>query len=151
MNKRWDAGRIYQSSAIQGATPIELVILLYDAVIQDLGRALAAMRSGEIERRTTEVGHALLVLQQLQGTLDFERGGSAARQFEQFYNLVRAKILEAQMRGSAELLREQFRYLSEVRECWIEVQSRSQAQSSPASVTDAAMQEIEMKRGEWRA
>jgi len=149
MNKRWDAGRIYQSSAIQGATPIELVILLYDAVIQDLGRALAAMRSGEIERRTTEVGHALLVLQQLQGTLDFERGGSAARQFEQFYNLVRAKLLEAQMRGSPELLREQLCYLSEVRECWIQSQSRSQAQASPASVPDAAKQEI--KRGEWRA
>ena len=38
-----------------------------------------------------------MVLQQLQGTLDFEHGGGAARQFEQFYNLVRAKLLEAQM------------------------------------------------------
>ena len=118
MNPPVDARRIYQDSLSQGATPLECVILLYDRAIQDLRRALVAMQVGDIERRAAEVGHALLVLQQLQGTLDFERGGAAARKFEQFYNLVRAKLLEGQMRGSPELLREQARYLAEVRDCW---------------------------------
>lgn len=128
MNPPLDASRIYQDSLLQGATPLECVILLYDRAIQDVRQGLAAMRGGNIERRATELGHALLVLQQLQGTLDFERGGSAARQFEQFYNLVRAKLLEAQMRGSPELLQEQVRYLSEVRDCW--AQARRMLQPS---------------------
>ena len=113
-----DARRGYQESAVRGATPLELVILLYDSAIEDMRRALTAMQKSEIENRSAQIAHALMVLQQLQGTLDFERGGSAARQFEQFYNLVRAKLLEAQIRGSSELMRQQIRCMSEVRDSW---------------------------------
>ncbi len=115
-----DARRIYQDSAVRGATPIELVILLYDSAIEDIRRALTAMQTSDVEARSNQISHALMVLQQLQGTLDFERSGSAARQFEQFYNLVRAKLLEAQMRGSADLMQQQIRYMSEVRDCWVQ-------------------------------
>jgi flagellar secretion chaperone FliS len=134
--KTIDARRIYQDSAVRGATPIELVILLYDSAIEDMRRALTAMQKSDIETRANEIGHALMVLQQLQGTLDFERGGSAAKQFEQFYNLVRAKLLEAQLRGSAELMQQQIRYMSEVRDCWS--QARRVLEPRPASVTPAA-------------
>jgi len=124
-----DARRIYQDSAVRGATPMELVILLYDSAIEDMRRALTAMNKSDIEARGNEISHALIVLQQLQGTLDFERGGSAARQFEQFYNLVRAKLLEAQMRGSTELMQQQIRYMSEVRDCW--AQARRMLEPGP--------------------
>ncbi len=102
-----DPRQMYQDSAVRGATPIELVVLLYDSAIEDMRRALAAMKKGDIEARSAGVGHALMVLQQLQGTLDFEHGGTAAKQFEQFYNLVRAKLLEAQMRNSSDLMQQQ--------------------------------------------
>ena len=115
-----DARQVYQDSSIRGANPIELVVLLYDSAIADLRMALSAMQTSDIESRSNKISHALMVLQQLQGTLDFERGGSAARQFEQFYNLTRAKVLEAQMRSSPELMRQQIRTMSEVRDCWLE-------------------------------
>ena len=127
-----DARQVYQDSAVRGATPIELVILLYDSAIGDMRRALEAMKQKDIERRTGEIGHALMVLQQLQGTLDFERAGSAARQFEQFYNLVRAKLLEAQMNGSQELLQQQIRSMSEVRDCWMEARRLLQPSAAAA-------------------
>jgi flagellar protein FliS len=114
-----DARQIYQDAAVRGATPIELVVVLYDSAIEDMRRALTAMHGNDIEARTSKITHALMVLQQLQGTLDFERGGSAARQFEQFYNVIRAKLLEAQMRGSHDLMQQQIRYMSEVRDCWM--------------------------------
>ncbi len=69
-----------------------------------------------------------MVLQQLQGTLDFERGGEAARQLEQFYNVVRAKLLEAQIRGSGDLMQQQIRSMSEVRDCWSEAKRRLQSE-----------------------
>jgi flagellar protein FliS len=136
-----DAGQIYQNTAIRGATPIELVILLYDAAIDDMRRALAAMKSSDIEVRGNRVGHALLVLQQLQGTLDFERGGNSAKQFEQFYNLVRAKLLEAQMRGSGDMMQQQIRHMSEVRDCWAQAKRLLQPRESTAagSITSSSV------------
>jgi flagellar protein FliS len=130
-----DARRIYQDSAIRGATPIELVIALYDSAIQDMRGALSAMKRSDVEARGSGISHALMILQQLQGTLDFERGGNAARQFEQFYNLVRAKLLEAQMRGSPDLMQQQIRYMSEVRDCWS--QAKRLLQPRPGSAGES--------------
>ena len=89
MKNTLEAKLAYRESAVRGATPIELVVILFDAALDDMRRAVAATQAGDIEERSTAIRHAMLVLQQLQGTLDFEKGGQVARQFEQFYNLVR--------------------------------------------------------------
>jgi flagellar secretion chaperone FliS len=125
-----DPRQMYQDNAVRGAAPIELVVLLYDSAIEDMRRALAAMKKGDIETRSAGVGHALIVLQQLQGTLDFEHGGHAARQFEQFYNLVRAKLLESQISGSSDLMQQQVRFMSEVRDCWVQAKRLLQPRQS---------------------
>ena len=143
-----DARQLYQDSAVRGASPIELVVVLYDSAIHDMRRALAAIRTGEVETRANRIAHALIVLQQLQGTLDFERGGSAAYQFQQFYNVIRAKVLEAQMRGSWELLDQQIRYMSEVRECWMEAKRQLEG-SEPVPPTNHDQQRE--GRTEWSA
>src|SRR6201995_1623233 len=104
-----EARPTYQDNAVRGATPIDLVVMLFDSAIQDMRRSLAAMQKNDVEARTAGIQHALIVLQQLQGTLDFERGGSAARQFEQFYNVIRGKLLEAQLRSSPDLMQQQIR------------------------------------------
>ncbi len=148
-----DAKRVYQDSAVRGATPIELVILLYDSAIDNMRRALTAMNSSDFEQRSAQIGHALMVLQQLQGTLDFERGGVAAKQFEQFYNLVRAKLLEAQMRGSSDLMQQQIRSMSEVRDCWAEAKRILQPRPG-ANFDSAAMNGAGVEGGsksEWNA
>lgn len=137
MNTTTEARRQYQDSAVQGATPIELVVLLFDSAIDDMRRALTAMSGGDVEARSAQIGHAMMVLQQLQGTLDFERGGEAARQFEQFYNLVRAKLLEAQIRGSSDLMQQQIRSMSEVRDCW--AQAKRLVQPLPAASFEQAV------------
>jgi flagellar protein FliS len=138
MNRPSEARRLYLDSAARGATPIELVVLLYDAAIADMRRALTAMQEGNIETRSAQIGHAMIVLQQLQGTLDFERGGEAARQFAQFYNLVRAKLLEAQIRNSRELMQQQVSCLSEVRNCWVEARRILQPPSAAMSTNVAS-------------
>ena len=110
----------YRANAARGASPIGLVVMLYEAAIDDMRQALVAMKGSNVEGRARACSHALLVLEQLQGTLDFKRGGAAAKHFEQFYNLVRGKLLEAQLRNSPELLGQQIQFMSEVRDCWIQ-------------------------------
>jgi len=152
MNTTDEARRQYQDGAVQGASPIELVVLLFDSAIDDMRRALTAMRDGDVELRSAQIGHAMMVLQQLQGTLDFERGGEAARQFEQFYNLVRAKLLEAQIRGSSDLMQQQIRGMAEVRNCWVEAKRLLQP-TPPAPSANVVPSSIAAggAAGEWHA
>jgi flagellar protein FliS len=146
-----DVRRSYQEAALGGATPVELVVVLYDTAIEDMRRALLARQQNEIEGCVRHVGHALIVLQQLQGTLDFDRGGDAARQFEKFYNLVRAKLLEAQIRNSADLIGEQLRYFSEVRDCWMHAKRALEPATNSAVSPGPVAEEKGGAKVEWSA
>ena len=50
-----DPKLMYRESAVRGATPTELVIILYDSAIADLRQAVAAMKAGDIEARAKGV------------------------------------------------------------------------------------------------
>jgi flagellar secretion chaperone FliS len=117
MNRN-DIAISYREAAVRGAGQAELVVMLYDILFDDIRGALEAIRTGDIESRTSEIKHALSVLEQLQGTLDFEHGGEAARHMDRLYSMVRAKILEAHMKTSAEILQKQIDLLTPVREAW---------------------------------
>ncbi len=135
----WDnlpgAATAYRSGAFQGATALGMVVLLYERAILDMRSALTGFQSNQIEARTRHINHAFLVLQQLQGALDFTHGGETAKQFDRFYNHVRAKLLEAQVKNSQAVLSEQIRTMSEVRDCW----SQAERQMAGISTEDRSV------------
>ena len=112
----------YREAAVAGASPVRLIILLYEQVIEDLRRALAMHSRGDIEGRTREINHAILVIGHLQATLDHEQGGKVARNLVRFYDQVRAKLVEAQCQQSPEAIEQQIAHLMEVRDAWCEVE-----------------------------
>lgn len=120
-----NAKSAYRESAMRGATSVGLVVMLYEQAVQDLQRALEAMKENNVERRAAEIDHAMRVLGQLQGTLDKERGGEIARNLERFYELARASMITAQAQSSPEILRRRIADLLELREAWIEVDRRT--------------------------
>ncbi len=142
-----NAALAYREAASLGASPISLVVLLYDRLLEDIHLAVAAMNSNDVECRSAQVNHALAILQQLQGRLDFANGGAAARHLDKFYSYVRAKLLEAQIRQSPELLLEQAQAVLQIRECWAEVErSTNQTPAGAAPVTSGRDDNLEGAR-----
>lgn len=123
--------RAYQIAAVQNASAVGVVIILFDLLIADLACAINSMASGEIEKRCAELNHAFLVLQQLEGSLDMENGGEAARSFSRFYSTIRAKLLEAHIKISPAIVQRQIELLLDVRVAWQQVDQP--ATSHPAS------------------
>jgi len=111
----------YREAAVRGAGQVELVVMLYDILFDDIQRAIAAIRAGDIESRTIEIKHALGVLEQLQGTLNFGEGGEAARNMDRLYSIVRAKLLEAHIKTSEAILENQINLLAPIREAWKQI------------------------------
>jgi len=144
-----DARTSYRAAAVRGADPLRLVIFLYEQVVEDVRRALAALRRGDIETRTREINHALNVIAHLQGTLDTDLGGEVARNLHRFYNLVRKGLVEAQFQQSAELLEEQIAQLVTVREAWLEVQRVNSAPAVPPPRPSSS--DIQSSVSEWSA
>jgi flagellar protein FliS len=124
----------YLRAAAQNATPAGLVIILYDLLVHDLEQAIAAFADRDIEKRTAEIKHSFLVLQQLEGSLDKENGAEAAKHLASFYAALRSKILEAHIKASPEILRQQINFVFEVRQAWHQVDKPNLG----ASTTSAA-------------
>ena len=112
---------MYLRAAAQNATSAGLVIILYDLLVNDLEQAIAAFVDNDVERRTAEIKHSFLVLQQLEGSLDRENGGEAARNLAAFYSALRSKIFEAHLKASPEILRQQIQFILDVRQAWQQV------------------------------
>ena len=136
----------YREAAVAGANPVRLVILLYEQAIEDLRRALAAHNRGDVEGRTRELNHSLLVIGHLQATLDHNQGGKVAENLVRFYDQVRSKLVEAQCQQSAIGIEQQISHLMQVRDAWCAVEK----DLTPAPIESNVPARRE-DRVEWKA
>lgn len=128
----------YRENTTRLITRVGRVVLLYEQLIQDIGKAIAAVHGGQVEARTQSLNHALLVLGLLQGSLDLEQGGEVARNLDRFYALVRARLMDAQLTASASILEGQRALLLSLRAAWVEVEQAEDRQSESTAVLPAA-------------
>jgi flagellar secretion chaperone FliS len=121
MNDGTSARSTYREVAVRGASPVQLVVALYEQVLHDLRRALAALERRDIEARTAAINHTLVVIGQLQGSLDMENGGEVAENLQRFYDMVRHGVMAAHVAQSAEILKQQIAHVTLVHDAWAEM------------------------------
>jgi flagellar secretion chaperone FliS len=115
----------YRRAALHDVSPIGAVLLLYDQLVKDIRKAKAAMCEMRPEACANELKHALLVIQQLEGSLNRDTGEAFVPWLLRFYTLIRLNIIDAQVQRSPEKLDEQVKLILDVRSAWQEVEARN--------------------------
>ena len=110
--------RGYRTTQAQTASPMELVVLLYDGAIRFLADAERAMASGDLRARATAVSRALAIVNELQATLDLERGGAIAEELDRLYDYIQDRLLRFTRDQDAAALADAQRVLNAVAEAW---------------------------------
>jgi flagellar protein FliS len=128
----------YRRASVAGASPMGLMIALFDTLVGDFGRAAAALRRNDIETRCKELNHATLVLGQLESWVDLNTGGEAAKDLSRFYAHLRAKMIEAAGTKSAKLLEEQINLILLVRSSWQQLDTALVSESEESASTQVA-------------
>ena len=108
----------YQEHALDGASPVELVVALYDGIIRFLYAAIAAAERNDIHARRMAVKRALAILIHLQARLRMDIGGRPAQVLSEFYASVFALILQASTANSAQRFEDAIRCVREIRDAW---------------------------------
>jgi len=120
----------YQQSTASAASSVGQVVALYDRILRDLRSSIAAIGVGQIENRVNSLNHALTIIGELQGVLDFQRGGEAARNLNSFYTITRAMVTDAGVTSSVDQLQGLVSMFARIRAAWAHVE-RTVAPSEP--------------------
>lgn len=156
------ASTYFQNNAF-GASAVGQVVALYDTILRDLRRALDAIADNDIERRVNSANHAIMVVGELQGVLDFERGGEPAKHLNSFYNISRALIIKACVHSERQQFEKVAEMFTTLRVAWSHVERTiapaqpserlrvsSQQQKMPQSISEDS-DKISSSRGNWSA
>ena len=115
----------YRKTAVEGTSGFGLLIALYDTLAGNLSRAAEAQRNNDIQKRCQEINHALLVIAHLEDWVDREGGGELALKLVRFYSGLRAKLLQAQVVQSTEMLEQQMNVILAIRGTWHDLEARA--------------------------
>jgi flagellar secretion chaperone FliS len=143
-----EAVRAYRESAVRGASPVGLVVILYEEAQRCIRAAVRGIEQRNIEQRTLELSHAIRVIGHLEAVLDHEAGREVARNLVRFYNVARAKILEASFRADAGALESLAADFANLAEAWKQVERDASgetnvAERSAGSIATEAARAIE--------
>src|SRR3984957_10599090 len=123
---------LYRETSARGSHPTTLVVKLYDAILEDLRRALNAAAVVDVQGRAASLNHSLLVIAELQSVLDRERGGEVAKRLDGFYNVTRGLIVEANLHSKPEQMQRLIELYVPLRQAWKQVEEEMAQGASKA-------------------
>lgn len=117
----------YQLHAIEGASPIDLVVSLYDGIVRFLSSAIEALDQKDVNARRANVKRAMDIIIHLQATLRMDVGGKVAETLSEYYSSMFAIILQASQMESRERFEHAISCVQNVREAWKKVATDPEA------------------------
>ncbi len=115
-------------TGVSGATPHQLVALLFDGFMEALAQGRGAMRSGQIEAKGMALGRAVRIVEEgLRAGLDLKVGGSLARDLDELYTYLSMRLTLANIRNDEAMLDECQRLMQPLREAWMSIEPATRA------------------------
>jgi flagellar secretion chaperone FliS len=111
----------YQQHTLEGASPVDLVVALYDGIIRFLYDAIHAVERNDTFARRIAVKRALDIIMHLQARLRMDIGGKPAKALGEFYASIFAQILQASKDTSRQKFDHVIDCVRNVRDAWREV------------------------------
>jgi flagellar protein FliS len=107
----------YQRVQAETSSPGELIILLYDALLKNLRRGVAALEAGEPEPVNEALTRAQDITLELRASLDAQT--ELAEQLMPLYTYVFRSLVLANVNKDAALVRELEAMISPMRDAWV--------------------------------
>jgi flagellar protein FliS len=109
---------IYYRTAIETAEPLNLIILCYDTAISDLKKAKEFHERRDMHNAFEKIRHTQDIITELLVGLDYERGGSIARNLSRLYNFAIRQLIGINKHKDTAIYDNLIRILSELQNGW---------------------------------
>ena len=111
----------YRQNAVMGASPVQLIVMLYDGALRFLEEGKQAMIAKDYETKNLKFQRAQKIIMELISTLDIRNGGEIATNLLSLYTFVLNELVEGNVKDSTEHIDNATRTMSELRESWVQL------------------------------
>ena len=106
------------------ASPVELVLLLTDGLLDELARARAHIVNRRYEQKAISIDKCVEIINGLSSSLDFEQGGEVVANLARLYDFCASHLNAAGIKLDPSMVDEVVTVLTTIRQGWQGVQAR---------------------------
>ncbi|BER91316.1 flagellar export chaperone FliS [Atrimonas thermophila] len=114
----------YQMSAVNTASPVRLIVMLYDGGIKFLKMAELLYEEREAEKARRMIVRVEKIILELMASLNFEQGGEIALNLLELYQFMLKECAEVDEENHREKINGLLKLFSGLREAWMEVEKK---------------------------
>jgi len=122
-------------TGVASASPLKLIIMLYDGALAALLGAKANMAAGNIAAKGAAISKAITIIDNgLRASLDKSAGGEIADNLDALYDYMGRRLLEANIKNDVGIVEEIHRLLADLRGAWVAIGGQGE---QPAAIPPA--------------
>lgn len=106
----------------------QLVVMCYDGMIRFLTIAEQGIQEGDVQKKIKHVNKVLAIIEELQSTLDFQRGGEIAVNLDRLYNYFSSQLMRVSLDNDLKVLNHIKAMFQDLRISWAKVAAEQSAQ-----------------------
>lgn len=120
--------RISLESRLAGATPHQLIAMLFEGARSALSRAAIYFEQGDIARRGEMISKAINIVDNgLRAALDHQKGPAIAADLERLYDYISRLLMQANLHNDPDKLQQADKLIGDIEEVWQAIAPHGQA------------------------
>ncbi len=124
----------YRKQAAAGASPVGLIVMLYDGALRFMEAGKAAVIAKDLPKQNDHLQRAQKIVLHLMATLNMEKGGHIATNLMSLYMYVVDELVKANIHDQTEPIENAMRTMSELRQGWAELEQKTKTVSQETAV-----------------
>jgi len=137
-------------SAVNSASPMQLILLLYDGAIGSLATAKGQMQDMKFAEKGRLISKAIGIIEGLRSVLDFDKGGDISNNLNDLYEYMKHRLTIANLKNDPEGPAEVIRLLNDLRTAWAKLDERERA-NAVAEMAKGNQKQPALETGSLRA
>ncbi len=121
------AAHAYLQTQVTTTSQGDILIMLYDGAINFLNKAKGYLAANDMAQKGIYISKALDILNELDSTLNLEKGGDLATNLHNLYFFCNSRLLMANLKKDAKMIDEALIVLTGLRSAYAEINSRPEA------------------------
>lgn len=110
----------YRTNSVN-TSPLQLVVMCYDGMLRFMRKASKCIEDKDVAGKVKYINKTLAIVDELQSSLDFVRGGEVARNLDRVYDYFNNELMQASMRDDQDKLQHVEKLAEELRAAWAKI------------------------------